>query len=224
MDVLDAVLELKREGLIRSVGGESMPSALIKESEALGFGYDSIQGTCNVLDQRFLSEMQPFWHENNMIMLASSTLAGGLLSEQFYNLKQKDLLFPQLTARQKFHTKTIHQWAKGNDSGMSPWQLYEKHILRVIGEISLKHRVPLASVAMRWVVQQDGVGSALIRTAVGRIDRTKELRNVFSFELDDDDLQAINDARNQGILHGNSGSIPATPSLADMMNNRKLWL
>jgi diketogulonate reductase-like aldo/keto reductase len=68
--------------------------------------------------------------------------------------------------------------------------------MSVLGYISLKHGVTVASVALRWALQQELVTSVvpsctLYATDDRPFDRPAQLRQVFSFELDDEDLETL---------------------------------
>jgi len=68
------------------------------------------------------------------------------------------------------------------------WSLFQE-LLVVLGEIGAKHSAPIASVATRWVLEQEAVAAVMIGTrSDSHLDDT---RQVFSYRLDDQDRSRI---------------------------------
>lgn len=72
------------------------------------------------------------------------------------------------------------------------WGLLQE-LLQVLDQIAQKHRVSLSNVAVRWVVEQEAVGGALVGTRFGlkNHEHIKDNLQVFSFALDDEDKASI---------------------------------
>ena len=163
-----------------------------------------------------------------MKLKASSPLAGALLTEKFCGLRSAPSL-SELSHSQRNHLNTIKLWAKNNEYGLPFWQLFDRRLLKTINGISLKHRVSMASVALRWVLQQPCIGSAVVTTGVGRIDRSQSLREVFTFAFDDEDMALLEEAYM-------GGSFPTDKPLSSLegemlegedflnLSDRRLWL
>ena len=78
------------------------------------------------------------------------------------------------------------------------WISYEDKVMKVLYEISLKHQVDIASVALRWAMQQECIGSVLVGTSLNtRFDvdepfhLPRNLRKAFTLHLDDEDLERL---------------------------------
>jgi aryl-alcohol dehydrogenase-like predicted oxidoreductase len=241
MDVLDVMNDLRREGLVRSFGAEHFPPALLREAEESGLKLDNYQSTFNVVDQRPWMESHRFLQDTGIPMSALSPLAGGLLSDACYKLEGQNLLNPgkKLNPAQQTHMKTIRQWAAGADDNKSrqrqldPWTLFGSTVLKVLADISQKYQEPMSAVAMRYILQKqvkDGIGGGVvIKSAVGRVDRSLSYRHLFTFELDEDDLDRIEYAASKGCFPGqqetlNEDGSTAEESLSNMMNDKRLWL
>lgn len=70
------------------------------------------------------------------------------------------------------------------------WELFQE-LLHVLSDIANKHSVSISNVAVRWVLDQPQVGGTIVGARLGYRDHIQETIKVFSFKLDDDDLQQI---------------------------------
>ena len=148
------------------------------------------------------------------------------------------------------------------------WQKYQEEILDdFLGYIALKHQVSIASVALRWAIQGTPRGSAVATCRLasaedeeGRIKqlslrhRPAQFREVFRFELDEEDINMLNELssseQQQQNTHATGLTFPGFPdgpeweeadeeyleALMEQMeqqgqtdhpidfNNRQLWL
>jgi diketogulonate reductase-like aldo/keto reductase len=68
-------------------------------------------------------------------------------------------------------------------------QKYLFKLMSILREIGWKHNVSISSVAVRWMLQQKQ--PTVVSTRVGQVDRSQSYREVFTFELDHDDLMKI---------------------------------
>lgn len=66
-------------------------------------------------------------------------------------------------------------------------------LLDTLASIAHKYNVSLTNVATRWVLQQPAVGAVIVGTRLGVSLHGDENLKVFTFGLDDEDLQRIND-------------------------------
>jgi hypothetical protein len=78
------------------------------------------------------------------------------------------------------------------------WISFEDQVMKVLYEISLKHQVEIASVALRWAMQQECIGSVSVGTSLNtRFDvdepfhLPRNLRKAFTLHLDDEDLERL---------------------------------
>ena len=87
------------------------------------------------------------------------------------------------------------------------WKRYQDDVLDdCLGYIALKHQVSIASVALRWAIQETPRGSAVATCRLASAEdeegrnrqlslrsRPAQLREVFRFELDEEDIGIINE-------------------------------
>ncbi len=84
------------------------------------------------------------------------------------------------------------------------WDLFQE-LLRTLELVARKHRVSsLSFVAMRWVLQQSkAIGGIIVGSRfIGRSDRFDLLSELFSFSLDEEDLQRIDAIQRKGTDGG----------------------
>jgi diketogulonate reductase-like aldo/keto reductase len=68
--------------------------------------------------------------------------------------------------------------------------------MKTLHGISLKHRVDIASVALRWAMQQESIGTISVGTSLNtRLDEPfklqQDLRKAFTLHLGEDDLEEL---------------------------------
>ena len=246
LDVLDVLSDLQRDGLVRSIGAKDFPPDLLRKAASCGFSIATNQITCNLLDPtRYTKEMQLACEELGIQLLISSPLGGGMLTNKFANLKYEPPPW-ELTPTERNHlNRTVALWAKKH-SDDNRWKVYQDKMMDTLCNIALKHRVSVASVSLRWAIQLNHVASVIVTCGLGdmRDDRPfewpEQLRQVFRFELDDEDMERLWEASGEAELVKEPHFNPmvdlenvdfenkeegdkASLFLSDL-SNRKLWL
>jgi aryl-alcohol dehydrogenase-like predicted oxidoreductase len=79
------------------------------------------------------------------------------------------------------------------------WDVFQE-LLAAMAGIGKKHGVSVATVAERYVLQQESVGAAII--GVRNTKHIKESIDAFGFELDADDMKKL-----EGVLSKSEGPI-----------------
>lgn len=196
LDVLDILAELQREGLIRSIAGRHIPASFLRTAHNYGFHLDSNQIKMNLMDpvSFYTTELLFACKDTDTPIIAEGVLAGGLLTNR--HLGQLGQPRPwELTPQERnaFQGSSKDWVTQHASSETSIWNTYQEHVMRVLGYISLKHRVSVATIALRWALQQEFVTSVVPSCKLHGdddrpFDRPLNLRKVFSFELDEEDL------------------------------------
>jgi len=70
------------------------------------------------------------------------------------------------------------------------WSLFQS-LLAVLSEIATKYTVSISNVAVRWVLDHEYVGAAIIGARMGVSEHTEENLKVFGFKLDEADQESI---------------------------------
>ena len=237
LDVLNVLSEMQEEGFIRSICSAGLPTTLMKDAKACNFHLDSNQLSCNLLDpQGYLDSLQTFSDTGTKI-LYGSPLAGGLLTDKYLKCERPPniLSVGELRHFQQSLSTLARRNGISGDLG-DIWSSFHGSVLRTIGDIAFKHQVSVASVALRWSFHLDSLGSVVAGVRCGMDDqdvpfkRPKELRNVFRFDLDEEDMQRLwavtgcdpeawRSGGHRGDDGGTEGDLPP-----DIFANKKLWL
>ena len=142
----------------------------------------SNQVSFSVLDTRPLRQMVPASLQKNVKLLCYGTLLGGFLSDKWLNKPAPDPNALTNVSLRKY-LPWIYFWGG--------WELFQE-LLRTLKSIAEKHSVSISNVAVRWVLQQEAVGGAIVGIRLGYSDHVKDNLRLFSFALDDEDLERIN--------------------------------
>jgi diketogulonate reductase-like aldo/keto reductase len=70
------------------------------------------------------------------------------------------------------------------------WALFQS-LLSTLSTIATKYNVSISNVAVRWVLDHEFVGAAIIGARMGVSEHTEENLRVFSFKLDEADKAGI---------------------------------
>ena len=199
LDFLDSLAELQREGLIRSIAGRHIPPSLLRKAHDCGFRFDSNQIKMNLMDpvSFYTSELLSACKDTNTPIIAEGVLAGGLLTNRHLGQLGQPRPWELTPQERNAFQGSSKDWVTQHKSAeTSIWKTYQDHVMSVLGYISRKHRVTVAAVALRWALQQELVTSVvpsctLYETDDRPFDRPAQLRQVFSFELDGEDLEKL---------------------------------
>lgn len=212
LDVLDCLQDLQREGYLRSVAGKSLPWTLLRQADQCGYRIDSNQVDGNILNPVAFDnpEQELACNDLGTKLLVASPLAGGLLSGRHYAAAQamtrrrgreRTNAPTPFTPSEWYHLKhTMVHWGDHRDdladdaTVAERWKLYQDKVLFVLHDIATKHGVSMSTIALRWTLQADHVASAVVTCRLlGATDdswehRPQQLRQVFSVELDEEDM------------------------------------
>lgn len=239
LDMMDYLLDLQRDGLVKSIAGKDFSTATIRAIEGCGYHLDSHRSSFNMLTtDTSLVEHQLLASDVGTPNIFSNPLAGGLLTDRFAG-QVFPLLSPEVgPGRHKLFINTLQKWARiqaqkqGEGDETIPyilaWNQYQNKFLPVLQHIALKYRVSIASVALRWTLQLEQSGGTIVGFDVmkevenesGSLSKKmKSMRDVFRFELDDEDLEAI---RTVSSIVEDSWNSDQAQKLD--LDNPKLWL
>lgn len=202
LDVLDVVMDLRREGWIRSIGVNNFPSELLeKATTECGFSIQTIQQNGNIL---YPQKESPYITNQWL----SNSLAGGLLSNHYTEWIDPPVLHGQWDS-------TVLTWAKAqgiikndeNDnkievSDKEVWEAYQQQVLHVVQDMAWRYGVSVESIALRWAIESKGTTSVKVPVFAGDWpsstkwkEHIKGLREVFTFRLEEDDVLLLSNLR-----------------------------
>ena len=211
VDVIDQLLELQREGLIRSIATRYIhPSVVDRINTELGIGSSKVidhqQHDCNLILPAPSTAQDNLWFSN--------PLASGLLSEVYntnlrwrksksravcFNPHQTELLQRWWSIRDERHTPDLHTPRKLNKA--AAYNHFQSQVLDRLSWIALKHQVSMEAIAIRWSLEcGDSRSECFVSSVIidgifshgdNDRDQTTDLRRVFTFKLDDEDKELL---------------------------------
>jgi aryl-alcohol dehydrogenase-like predicted oxidoreductase len=180
LDALKHLADQQHAGKIRHLALTNF------DTERLGVIADHVRVVSNqvqysLIDRRAEVRMVSFCREHAISLLAYGTLLGGLLSERY--LGRPEPRRPELnTASLQKYKNMIDAWGG--------WPLFQE-LLAVLKEIADKHRVSIANVGVRYILDRPGVAGAIVGARLGVSQHIAENTGVFGFGLDAGDVAMI---------------------------------
>ena len=180
IDALKHLADLQHEGKIRHLALTNF------DTERLGVIADHVRIVSNqvqysLIDRRPEVRMASFCREHAITLLAYGTLLGGLLSEKY--LDRPEPRRPELgTASLQKYKNMIDAWGG--------WTLFQE-LLGVLKQTADKHRVSIANIGVRYVLDRPAVAGVIVGARLGIAQHIAENTRVFGFALDPGDLALV---------------------------------
>ncbi|WP_291779535.1 aldo/keto reductase [Cecembia sp.] len=185
LDQLFWLNELKEEGLIKNLGLTNFDAAHLRIACTSGIPIVSNQVSHSLIDQRAGGEMAKVCKEFGVKVLAFGTLTGGFLSNKWLEKEEPNTKNGATWSQMKY--KRFIDAAGG-------WEKFQQ-LLRILDKVARKHRVSIANVATKYIMDQDYVGGIIIGARLGQSTHLNESLRLFDFELDAEDLKVIHNAQ-----------------------------
>jgi len=188
---------LQKQGKIRLLGLTNFDTIrLEKIVDDNKIAIVSNQVQFSLLDRRPLNKMVPFCKKHDIKLLCYGVVAGGLISDKYLGKPNPTKAELDTASLQKYY-RVLKQ--------CGGWTLFQQ-LLSELKKVSDKHKVSIVNVAQRWVLQQPQVGGIIIGTRLGLAQHIDENLNIFAFQLDEEDLTAIDSVlRMSSPLPGDCG-------------------
>jgi aryl-alcohol dehydrogenase-like predicted oxidoreductase len=181
---------LQRAGKINLVGGTNFDTPHTAAMIDAGVKLASMQVQYSVLDQRPENGLVDLCARSGMKLLCYGTVAGGFLSERWRGAAEPG---------EPFANRSLVKYKLIIDD-FGGWDLFQT-LLDALAGIAARHGVSLTAVATRWVLQRPHVAGVIVGARYA--DHLGDNLKAFDFELDDDDLVAIERVLDQ--RHGPKG-------------------
>jgi aryl-alcohol dehydrogenase-like predicted oxidoreductase len=162
--------KLQREGLIRHVGGTNFDTPNTRAMLDAGVPLVSLQVQYSLLDRRPERALVPLARERGLQLLCYGAIAGGFLTDVWLGAGEP----AELSNRSLVKYKLIIDDFGG-------WAAFQK-LLQTLRHIADRHRVSIAAVATRWVLQRPAVAAAIVGARYAR--HLPDTLSVFAFALD----------------------------------------
>jgi len=181
LDALNHLSKLRDEGKIKHLGLTNFDTERIKIMVEQGFKLVSNQVQFSVLDQRPEVKMIPFCKKHDIKLLAYGTLLGGFFSEKYLGQPEPTRGDLDTLSLQKYKNM-IDVWGG--------WNLFQE-LLLVLDQIAKNHKVVIANVASRFILDKPCVAGVIIGARLGIAEHRANNAKVFSLSLDDTDYAKI---------------------------------
>jgi aryl-alcohol dehydrogenase-like predicted oxidoreductase len=77
------------------------------------------------------------------------------------------------------------------------WSLFQE-LLHTLKKVASKHGTSIATVAVRYILDQPSVASSMIGVRLGISEHLKDSQAIFKLRLDEDDLERISSITGKG--------------------------
>jgi aryl-alcohol dehydrogenase-like predicted oxidoreductase len=181
LKALEHLSELRDEGKIKHVGLTNFDTERMQVMLDHGLKLVSNQVQYSLIDLRPEVKMEKFCKQHGIGLLAYGTLCGGLLSEKYLG-KLEPLRGNLDTASLQKYKNMIDAWGG--------WNLFQE-LLMILDEIAKKHRVSIANVATRYILDKPQVAGVIIGVRLGITEHITDNSRVFDTKLDDEDSDKI---------------------------------
>lgn len=184
LDQLFWLKELKQGGLIKHIGLTNFDAAHLRIACASGIPILTNQVCFSMLDQRAAGDMLRVCQQYGVKILAFGTLAGGFLSGKWLGQAEPSLQNGATWSQMKY--KRFIDAAGG-------WDEFQR-LLKDLHLIALKHRVSIANIATKYILEQPHVAGVIIGARLGKSAHVTETLELYGFDLDDSDLSKIQES------------------------------
>jgi aryl-alcohol dehydrogenase-like predicted oxidoreductase len=181
MDALKYLSDLRDEGKIKHIGLTNFDTERLQIMIDSNLKIVSNQVQYSIIDRRPEVKMIPFCLRHNISLLCYGSVCGGLMSERYLGIPQPSTAELNTVSLQKYK-KMIDTWGG--------WNLFQE-LLSTLKRIAQKNNVTIANVAARYVLAKSAVAGVIIGVRLGIVDHITSSLQVFNFNLDTSDYEAI---------------------------------
>jgi aryl-alcohol dehydrogenase-like predicted oxidoreductase len=181
LEALDHLADLQRERKIRHLALTNFDTERLRVITDHGVPIVSNQVQYSLVDRRPEARMAAFCREHGMKLLAYGTLLGGLLSEKYLGRPEP--------ARGELNTASLQKYKRMIDA-WGGWALFQE-LLAALKQIADKHRVSIANVGVRYMLDRPAVAGVIVGARLGVAEHIADNARVSGFELDADDHTLI---------------------------------
>lgn len=199
LDALKHLADLQQEGKILHLALTNFDTEHLRIISDQGIKIVSNQVQYSLVDRRPENNLAAFCTAHGITLLPYGVLLGGLMSEK-YVARSEPRRSELSTASLQKYRNMIEAWGG--------WSLFQE-LLGAVKQIAERHRVSIANVAVRAILDRPAVAAVIVGTRLGVAEHIDDNARVFGFQLDSDDrakLDAISaKSRDLAKLIGDCG-------------------
>jgi aryl-alcohol dehydrogenase-like predicted oxidoreductase len=177
LDALRHLADLRDEGQIRHLALTNFDTERLGVIAENGIRIVSNQVQYSLVDQRPAAKMAAFCAAHGTALLTYGTLLGGLLSEAWLGRAEP--------SRYELHTVSQQKYKNMIDA-WGGWVLFQE-LLAALKPIADKHRVGIAAICTRAILDRPAVAGVIIGARLGIAEHVAENARLFDIALDAED-------------------------------------
>ncbi|XP_062198883.1 flagellar radial spoke protein 5-like isoform X1 [Phragmites australis] len=191
LDALKHITDLKEEGKIKTVALTNFDTDRLQIILENGIPVVSNQVQHSIVDMRPQQRIAELCQLTGVKLITYGTVMGGLLTEKFLDT---NVSIP--FAGPPLNTPSLQKYKRMVDA-WGGWSLFQA-LLQTLKKVSLKHGVSIATVAVRYILNQTSVAGSMVGVRLGLAEHIKDTNAVFSLELDEEDMNSITEVSKKG--------------------------
>jgi aryl-alcohol dehydrogenase-like predicted oxidoreductase len=181
LEALRYLAELRDEGKIRHLALTNFDTEHLNIIVEHGIRIVSNQVQYSLIDRRPEVQMSQFCQAHDIQLLTYGTVGGGLLSERY--LGQPEPTRGVLTtASLRKYKQMVDTWGG--------WGLFQE-LLSALKHVADKHRVSIANIAVRYILDRPAVAGVIVGTRLGVAEHREDNTRSFDVSLDAEDHTQI---------------------------------
>jgi aryl-alcohol dehydrogenase-like predicted oxidoreductase len=181
LEALRYLAELRDEGKIRHLALTNFDTEHLKIIVEHGIRIVSNQVQYSLIDRRPEVQMSQFCEAHDIQLLTYGTVGGGLLSETYLGQPEP--------SRSALTTASLRKYKQMVDA-WGGWGLFQE-LLGGLKRIADKHRVSLANIAVRYILDRPAVAGVIVGTRLGVAEHRQDNACVFAVTLEGEDHAQI---------------------------------
>ncbi len=181
LEALSHMADLRDAGKIRHLALTNFDTENVQRILDHGIRVISNQVQYSLIDLRPEKAMVPLCQAQDMHLLTYGTLGGGLISDTFLGQPEPSGRALTTVSLRKYK-QMVDVWGG--------WHLFQT-LLETLKSIADKHRVSIANVATRAILDRPAVGGVIVGARLGLSEHRDDNARVFDLNLDDEDRGRI---------------------------------
>lgn len=177
-NMVERLLRAQQAGKIRLLGVTNFDTAHVRDILDANAEIVSLQSQYSLLDRRPEKQMTALSAKTGVTLLPYGVLAGGFLTEKYLG-----------AAAPADMNRSLQKYRLIIDE-IGGWDALQM-LLKLLADIARKHQTSISAIAVRWVLDQPGVGAVILGT--GNTSRAKQNVSLSSLQLADEDRKALAD-------------------------------